>query len=242
MSSSTKIESGRRLLTTTTTTTTSHPLTTTSLTFPSTQTANFATDVKPSANHAEKRGKHGETDDVTKPQKLGDLITADHAIFSEEEVSRRGDKNALIVQDRYSTWLQGYALPIKSAYYTQIGLRQFMGPKANAVKTYTDGANAGDDLADGADPGYAYTDGSKEFKIALEDLGWCHDTCTHYCPQTNGVAEGAERRVKEGKSCALNQSGWAVQWWPEAMACYCFLRNIADAQKYGFTAYQSRFL
>lgn len=27
-----------------------------------------------------------------------------------------------------------------------------MGPKFNAVKTYTDGANAEDDLADGADP------------------------------------------------------------------------------------------
>ena len=111
-----------------------------------------------------------------------------------------------------------------------------MGPKANAVKTYTDGANAGDDLA--ADPGYAYTDGSKEFKKALEDLGWCHDTSTRYRPQTNGAVERAVRRVKEGTSCALNQSGWALQSWPEAMACYCFLhRNIADTQKDGFTAY-----
>ena len=168
-------------------------------------------------------------------------MTADHAILNEEETSRHGDKNALVVQDQYSTWLQGYASPTKSAHDTKIGLRRFMGPKLNAAKTYTDDASE-DDLTEYGEPNYAYTDGSKEFKKALEDLGWCHDTSTPYRPQTNGVVERAVRRVKEGTSCALYQSGWAVQWWLEAMACYCFLRNIADVQKDGHTAYQSRFL
>ena len=116
-----------------------------------------------------------------------------------------------------------------------------MGPQLKAAFTYMNSASE-DELTKYTEPNYTNTDGSKEFKKALEDLGSCHDTSTPYRPQTNRVAERAVRRVKEGTSCALNQSGWAVQWWPEAMTCYCFLRNIADVQKDGHTSYQSRFL
>ena len=52
-----------------------------------------------------------------------------------------------------------------------------MGPKLHAAKIYTNGASE-DDLAKYTEPSYAYTDGSKELKKALEDLGWCHDTST----------------------------------------------------------------
>ena len=97
-------------------------------------------------------------------------------------------KNALIIQDRYTTWLQGYASPNKSAHDTKICLRRFMGPKLDAAQTYTNGASE-DDLAKYTERGYAYADGPKEFKKALEDLGWYHDTSTPYRPQTNGVAE-----------------------------------------------------
>ena len=32
--------------------------------------------------------------------------------------------------------------------------------------------------------------------------------------------------MKEGTSSALVQSGFLESWWDEAMACYCFLRNV----------------
>ena len=73
----------------------------------------------------------------------------------------------MIVQDRFSSWLQGDASPAKSAHDTKIGPRRFVRPKLNAARTYTDGASAEEDLTQGADPSYAYTDGSKEFKKAL---------------------------------------------------------------------------
>merc|ERR1712015_289229 len=75
---------------------------------------------------------------------------------------------------------------------------------------------------------HVYTDNSKEFIKALDDLGMSHDTSTPYRPQTNGVAERAVRRVKEGTSCALVQSGMSSAWWNWAMRCYCMLRNVVD--------------
>ena len=40
--------------------------------------------------------------------------------------------------------------------------------------------------------------------------------------------ERAIRRVKEGTSAVLFQSGLDNEWWPDSMECYCFLRNIQD--------------
>ena len=169
------------------------------------------------------------------PEKFGDFITADHAVMAPEEVSRQGHRFSLIILDRYSSWLQGYAALTKDAHETKINLQRFMGPKSVPDRVYTDGATANE-------PAYTYTDGSGEFKSALKELGWCHDTSTPYRSQTNGVAERSVRKVKEGTSCTLAQSGFEVQWWPEAMTCYCFLRGVTDVMKDGFTPYKSKFL
>ena len=44
--------------------------------------------------------------------------------------------------------------------------------------------------------------------------------------ETNGIAERAVRRVKEGTSAVLLQSGLDDKWWADSMECYCYLRNI----------------
>ncbi len=90
-------------------------------------------------------------------------------------------------------------------------------------------------------PEHVYTDGSGEFKKAMADLGFSHDIAVPHRPQTNGVAERAVRRIKEGTTAVLVQSGFTTEWWPEAMNCYCFLRVIVDNVGNGFTAYENRF-
>ena len=76
---------------------------------------------------------------------------------------------------------------------------------------------------------------------ALEELDWLHDTSTPYRSQTRGVAERAIRIVKEGTSCTLVQSGFDEVWWPEAMSCFCFLKNVFDLLEGEETAFKRRF-
>ena len=42
--------------------------------------------------------------------------------------------------------------------------------------------------------------------------------------ETNGIAERAARRVKEGTSAVLLQSGLNESWWADSMECYTYLR------------------
>ena len=90
-------------------------------------------------------------------------------------------------------------------------------------------------------PELVYTDGSMEFKTAFETLGYSKEVSTPYRPETNGVAERAVRRVKEGTAAVLLQSGFHMSWWAEATETFCFLRNVTDKQNDGMTAYQKRF-
>ena len=119
--------------------------------------------------------------------------------------------------------MQAYPSKTKHAHDALKGFQKFLGPQQKAK--------------------HVYTDGSKEFEKALDDLEISHDTSTPHRPQTNGVAERAVRRVKEGTSCALIQSGWNDDSgaWAESMPCYCFLRNVVDVLANNKTAYHTRF-
>ena len=56
-------------------------------------------------------------------------------------------------------------------------------------------------------PKVIYTDNSLEFGKSCEDLSWNHCTSTPHRSETNGIAERAVRRVKEGTSTVLLRSG-----------------------------------
>ena len=77
-------------------------------------------------------------------------------------------------------------------------------------------------------PKVIYTDTALEFGKACEELSWNHCTSTPHRSETNGIAERAVRRVKEGTSAVLLQSGLGNEWWAEFMECCCHLRNVQD--------------
>ena len=56
-------------------------------------------------------------------------------------------------------------------------------------------------------PKIIYTANVLEFGKACEDLSWNHCTSTPHTSETNGIAERAVRRIKEGTSAVLLQSG-----------------------------------
>ena len=59
--------------------------------------------------------------------------------------------------------------------------------------------------------------------------------------ETNGIAERAVRRVKEGTSAALLQSGLNESWFADSMECYTYLGNVTDLLSDGKTPYERRF-
>ena len=156
--------------------------------------------------------------DLPVPTAFGDQITADHKIINEDNQSRECDRVALVMQDRFTAWIQAYPCKNKSQHETKLGLRRFMNE----------------------DPKHIYTDNSKELINACLELGWNHDTSQPHRPATNGVAERAVRRVKEGTSCAIVQSGIMENMWHYAMETFCFLRNVVDKVDEDKTPYEKR--
>ena len=90
-------------------------------------------------------------------------------------------------------------------------------------------------------PKVIYADNSLEFGKSCEDLSWNHCTSTPHRSESNGIAERAVRRVKEGTSAVLLQSGLYESWWADSMECYTYLRNVTDLLSDGKTPYERRF-
>ena len=140
---------------------------------------------------------------VPRAENFGDLITANHKVLSDNCESRNNHRYAIVVQDLATQWIQAYPCKTKTSQETQRSLQKFLEPDRK--------------------PKVIYSDNSLEFGKACEDLSWSHCTSTPHRSETNGVAERAVRRVKEGTSAVLLQSGLNENWWADSMECYTCL-------------------
>ena len=61
-------------------------------------------------------------------------------------------------------------------------------------------------------PKVIHTGNSLEFGKSCEDVSWNHQILTPHRSETNGIAERAVRRIKEGTSAILLQSGLDEKW------------------------------
>ena len=165
------------------------------------------------------RRRNGEA--VPRAVNFGDTITADHKVLSDNCESRNNHRYAVVVQDLATQWIQAYPCKNKTSQETQRSLQKFLEPERK--------------------PKVIYTDNSLEFGKTCEDLSWNHCTSTPHRSETNGIAERAVRRVKEGTSAVLLQSGLKESWWADSMECYTYLRNVTDLLSDGKTPYERRF-
>ena len=143
---------------------------------------------------------------VPRAENFCDLITADHKVLTEGCESRNNHRYAVVMQDLATQWIQSYQCKTKTSQETQRSLQKFLEPKRK--------------------PKVICTDNSLEFGKACEDLSWNLCTSTPQRSETNGIAERAVRRVKEGTSAVLLQSGLDEKWWADSIECYTYLRNI----------------
>ena len=63
----------------------------------------------------------------------------------------------------------------------------------------------------------------------------------HTDRKQNGIAERAVRRIEEGTSAVLLQSGLNENCWADSMEFYCYLRNVTDLLSDGKTPNERRF-
>ena len=176
------------------------------------------------------RRRKGEA--VPRADNFGDLITADHKVPSDKCESRKNHRYAVVVQDLAAQWIQAYPCKSEASQETQRSLQKFLEPERKPK----------------------VTDNSLEFGEACEDFSWNHCTSTLHRSETNGIAERAVRedlsrnhctstphrsetnffaervvrRVKEGTSVELLQSGLNESWWADSMECYTYFRNVTD--------------
>ena len=158
---------------------------------------------------------------VPRAVNFGDLITADHKVLSDNCESRNNHRYAVVVQDPATQWIQAYPCKNKTSQETQRSLQKFLEPERK--------------------PKVIYTDNSLEFGKDCEDLSRNHCTSAPHRLETNGIAERAVRRVKEGTSSVLLQSGLNESWWADSTECYTYLRNVTDLLSDGKTPNERRF-
>ena len=130
---------------------------------------------------------------VLRAENFGDLITADHKVLSDNCESRNNHRCAVVVQDSATQWIQAY--PCKTQNFTRNPekLAKVSWSPIGILKSFT-------------------LTIPWNFGKACEDLSWNHCTSTPHRSETNGIAERAVRRVKEGTSAVLLQSGLNESW------------------------------
>ena len=175
------------------------------------------TEIARSVKGPKLQGPHAEDamgEAVPRAVNFGDLITADHKVQSDNCESRNNHRYAVVGSRRIRAETKLHKKPREAC-------KSFLEPERK--------------------PKVIYTDNSLEFGKACEDLSWNHCTSTPHRSETDGIAERAVRRGKEGASAVLFQSGLNESWWADTMECYTYLRNVTDLLSDGKTPYERRF-
>ena len=122
-------------------------------------------------------------------------LTADHKVLNEGGESRNNHRHAVVIQELATQWIQSYPCETKTSQETERSLRSFSSRrKSQQSFTLTIPWNL-------ANP--------------VKILPWNHWKSTLHRSETNGVAERAVRKVKEGTFAVFVaiRLGWKMVGW-----------------------------
>ena len=152
---------------------------------------------------------------VPRAEIFGDLITADHKVLNDNCESRNSHRYEVVVQDLATQCIQSYPCKTETYRKHREACKSSWSP-IGSLKSFT--LTIPWNLA-------------KPVKIFPGIIARLH----HTDRRQNGIAGRAVRRVKEGTSAVLLQSGLNESWWADSMDCYTNLRNVTDLLSDGKT-------
>ena len=141
-------------------------------------------------------------------EKFGELVNADHLIAqSEESQGLTGERDALLIVDRYSGYVDAFPLKTKSADDAYEAFVEYFGdyrPK---------------DV-------YIWSDSAHELVKAVKTLKVPHGRGTPGRHQGNAFCESMIRRAVEGARSLLEFEGFPACYWVFAIRHWCFCHNV----------------
>ena len=147
---------------------------------------------------------------------FGDLITAEHTMPSDNCESLNNHRYAVVVQDLATEWIQSYPCKRKVHKKPRETCKISWSPMESLKPiTLTIPGNLAKLVG--------------IFPVIIARL--------HNRSETNGIAERAVRKAKEGSSVLLLHSGLHESWWANSMECHTYLRNVTDLLSDGKTPY-----
>ena len=159
---------------------------------------------------------------VLRAKNFEDLTTRNHKVLSENCESRNNHRYAVVVQDLVIQWIQTYPCKKPKLHKKpREACKSFWSPMGS-LKSFT--LTILWNLA-------------KPVNIFPGIIA----TSTSHRSETNGIAERAVRRKKEGTSAVLLQSSLNESGWTDSMLYYTYLRNLTDLLSDGKTPYERRF-
>ena len=75
---------------------------------------------------------------VLRAENFGDLMTADHKVFSDNCEFRNNHRYAVVVQDLATQWMQAYPCKTTTSQETQRSLQKFLEPDRKLKVIYSD--------------------------------------------------------------------------------------------------------
>jgi hypothetical protein len=158
------------------------------------------------------------------PENFGDQVALGHIIARNiRNLGFRGQTASRTLVDRATGFECGKGRKQKTGAANLVVMQRFQGRD------------------DKGEIKYVWSDAPPEIIYAAAKLGirGNHDASIPGDSQSDGIAENNNRDIKMGTASLLAHAGVPLAYWPLALPCYCFGRNVAIAD--GTSPYCKRF-